>query len=60
MLGDDEDRALNDPEGQWQDAPSFRCLMTRHDDCDPHGAEHGCTCLCHTFPPEKGAAREAL
>lgn len=42
----DADRALNDPTGQWGTNPSYRCWVTRHDECRPDGAEKGCTCGC--------------
>lgn len=38
--------ANHDP--RWGAAPSYRCYMTRHRDCQPNGPEAGCTCGCHT------------
>ncbi len=42
----DEDAALNDPEGLWGPSPAWRCWITRHSDCQPLGADEGCTCQC--------------
>lgn len=41
-----EDEVLNDPFGLWGTAPSYRCYVSRHKDCEPEGAEKGCTCSC--------------
>jgi hypothetical protein len=42
----DLDRELNDPFGLWGEHPSYRCYVGRHRDCEPEGAEQGCTCSC--------------
>lgn len=41
-----EDEELNDPGNQWGPRPSYRCYTSRHKDCEPEGAEQGCTCSC--------------
>lgn len=41
-----QDRDRNDPFNLWGSAPSYRCYVGRHGDCEPEGAESGCTCSC--------------
>lgn len=45
-IPEDEDKQLNDPFDLWGSAPSYRCYVGRHKDCEPEGAETGCTCSC--------------
>lgn len=53
------DKDLNDPFDLWGDAPSFRCYVARHLDCEPDGPEKGCTCSCgHQSPVCACSTRE--
>jgi hypothetical protein len=54
-----EDDLENDPFNLWGKGPSYRCYMTRHRECDPEGADQGCTCACgHQEPVCACATRE--
>jgi DNA-binding CsgD family transcriptional regulator len=41
-----EDEELNDPYNLWGPKPSYRCYAARHGQCEPEGADLGCTCSC--------------
>lgn len=41
-----QDETLNDPYQLWGKHPSYRCWVARHGQCEPEGADKGCTCSC--------------
>lgn len=41
-----QDETLNDPYQLWGKHPSYRCWIARHGQCEPEGADEGCTCSC--------------